>query len=190
MVKLNLGSGINGHAALNVISLDHTGWKNIEIQEAYKADEHYDITTGIREPDNSVEEIWMGDFFEHLLRLKAKFVMSECYRVLQPGGRLRMSVPDMSIVMPLWLAIEGRYEWAPLIANGAPVFNPTFVQELYDCIWGGQDRSNQVNSLYDSHFNGYTEKSLQMLMFGAGFTKMNRIGIHRTWYELAMEAYK
>lgn len=189
-MKLNLGSGIGEYAGLHVITLDHTGWKNIEICESYPAHEHYDITTGIREPDNSVEEIWMGDFFEHLLRLKAKFVMQECFRVLQKDGRLRISVPDMAIVMPLWLAHNAQYDYPPVIITGASLLNKTFVSQLYDCIWGGQDEQNQINSIPDSHFNGYTEKSLKTLMKSVGFTVINRISIHGIWYELALDAYK
>jgi predicted SAM-dependent methyltransferase len=190
MVKLNLGSGIGGSQTLYVLTEDHTDWKNIEIFEAYEAHEHYDISTGIRELDNSVEEIWMGDFFEHLLRLKAKFVMTECFRVLKPRGRLRMSVPDMAVVMPLWLASDSQYECD--IEDGIiyPLFNHIINQELYDLIWGGQDESYQRNSISDSHFSGYTEKSLKKMMSKVGFSSINRISIHRTWYELAIEAYK
>lgn len=189
-MKLNLGSGISGHDALNVITLDHTDWKFIEICESYYAHEHYDITTGIRELDNSIEEIWMGDFFEHLLRIKSKFVMQECFRVLQPGGRLQMSVPDMTIAMPLWLAYNTQLDLPPAFMNGKPLFDERFSEELYDCIWGGQDRSNQVNSIPDSHFNGFTEKSLKKLITNVGFSTVNRISIHGTWYELAIEAFK
>jgi hypothetical protein len=189
-MKLNLGSGISGSAALNVITLDHRDWKSVEICETYQADEHYDITTGIRELDNSVEEIWMGDFFEHLLRLKAHFVMSECFRVLQSNGKLLISVPDMAIVMPLWLAHETQYECLPNFINGAPLFNEPFPRLLYDCIWGDQDEYHQKNSIPSSHFNGYTEKSLKRLIKSVGFAKVDRKSIHGTWYELAIEAYK
>lgn len=189
-MKLNLGSGINGHAALNVITLDHTDWKNIEIQTSYEADEHYDFTAGIREPDSSIDEIWMGDVLEHIMKDKTSFVIKECYRVLKPNGKLRISVPDMAIAMPLWLAHNTQVDCPPIFINGKPLFDKRFEEELYDCIWGGQDRSNQVNSLYDSHFNGFTEKSLKKVITSVGFRIVNRISIHGTWYELAVEAYK
>jgi ubiquinone/menaquinone biosynthesis C-methylase UbiE len=189
-MKLDLGSGQTCPAPLNVITLDHTGWKHIDICPLFKTDECYDISEGIREKDNSVEEIWMGDFFEHLLRLKAKFVMKECCRVLQPGGRLRISVPDMAIAMPLWLAHETQHECAPQFVNGKPLFTDDFGHGLYVCIWGDQDEKYQINSIPDSHKSGYTEKSLKNLMKSSGFSKTDRISIHGTWYELAIDAYK
>jgi ubiquinone/menaquinone biosynthesis C-methylase UbiE len=189
-MKLNLGSGISGLAALDIITHDYSGWKSIEICESYKADEHYDISTGIREKDNSIEEIWMGDFFEHLLRVKAKFVMGECFRVLKYGGRLRISVPDMAVVMPLWLAHQLQPDLPPQFTNGIPMINPMLAHQLYTCIWGDQDEKNQKNQIPDSHFNGYTEKSLRQMIRDAGFTRLNRIPIHGVWYELAMDVYK
>lgn len=50
--KLNLGSGISGPAALNVITLNQIGWKFIDICSRYNPHECYDISTGIREQDN------------------------------------------------------------------------------------------------------------------------------------------
>lgn len=189
-MKLNLGSGINGVASLNVITMDQTGWKFIDICKDYPAHEHYDITTGIREEDNTIEEIWMGDFFEHLMRKNAKFVIQECFRVLKKDGKLRVSVPDMAVVMPLWLAHNTQLDCAPSFINGAPLFNDTFVMLLDGCIWGGQDDLHGKNCEADTHYNGYTEKSLKKLAKLVGFSNINRISIHGTWFELAIEAYK
>jgi hypothetical protein len=170
-MKLNLGSGISGAAALNVITLDQAGWKFVDICAAYNPHECYDISTGIREPDNSVEEIWMGDFFEHLLRLKAAFVIKECHRVLQRGGRVRISVPDMTVAMKGWLESDGDIKYSSLI-------------------WGDQDETFQRNSIPSAHFNGYTETSLRKLLTSVGFRDIRRIGIHKNWFELAVEAFK
>src|ERR1700722_7231417 len=86
--KLNLGSGINGAAAMTDITFDQREWKNIDICPSYETHECYDISKGIHEADNSIEEIWMGDFFEHILRARSSFLLGECYRVLKPHGRL------------------------------------------------------------------------------------------------------
>jgi hypothetical protein len=170
--KLNLGSGISGPAALNVITLHQAGWKSIDICAAYNPHECYDISQGIREEDGTIEEIWMGDFFEHLLRLKAKFVIKECFRVMKMGSKIRISVPDMTIVMSKWLASNGENS------------------DCSELIWGDQDEMYQRNSIPSAHFAGYTEQSLTKLLTSVGFREVKRIGIHKNWCELAVEAYK
>ena len=113
----------------------------------------------------------VGDFFEHLLRLKAVFVIGECFRVLQPGGRILISVPDMTVAMEGWLESDGDIKYSSLI-------------------WGDQDEMYQRNSIPSSHFNGYTETSLRKLLTSTGFRDIKRVGIHKNWFELAVEAFK
>ena len=169
MTKLNLGSGINGYDALCVITKNPQEWKCIDVCTHYWADEHYDISTGIREPDGSVEAIWMGDFFEHLHRAKAPFVLSECYRVMAPGGKLLISVPNMILTMRRWLASDGLDEGC---AN---------------LIWGQQ---GEGNANPDSHYNGFTEIKLRKMLEEAGFTNIVRQSFHGVWFELGMMAVK
>ncbi len=44
--------------------------------------------------DNSIAKIQSQDVFEHLAFDRLPFVLDEIYRVLKPGGVLRLSVPD------------------------------------------------------------------------------------------------
>jgi predicted SAM-dependent methyltransferase len=54
-----------------------------------------DVSTRIPEPDNSVEAVYSSHMFEHLEREKAFEALRECLRVLQPGGVMRIVVPDV-----------------------------------------------------------------------------------------------
>lgn len=170
--KLNLGSGKSGFAALNVVSLDHTGWKNIDINPLFDTGrgtfENYNIANGIREKDNTIKEIWMGDFFEHLRFRDGITVMKECYRVLVPDGVLKISVPNMDKALPMW-------------------FSSTSSEEKYQMtrlIWGEQD------SIADSHLSGYNEETLRRLLKETGFRKADRAHFHNVWFALEMAAYK
>lgn len=68
------------------------GWKNIDISKDVKTDECYDIQKGIKEKDDSVEEIFAGCVLEQVDNLV--FVMNECHRALKKGGVLRGYVPS------------------------------------------------------------------------------------------------
>jgi predicted SAM-dependent methyltransferase len=171
MTKLNLGVG-QSTATLNVLTLDHSGWKHIDICAAYNPTECYDISQGIREVDNSVEEIWMGDFFEHLLRLQAIFVAKECYRVLKPGGKVSVCVPDMAAAVKRFFDYDGDDKVAG------------------NLIWGCQDEEGQKNCIADTHKYGYTENSLTTLFKSIGFKDIKRIQLHKIWYELSICAIK
>jgi len=54
-----------------------------------------DVSQKIPEKDGSVEVIYTSHMLEHLHRGKAINFVKEAYRVLQPRGILRISVPDL-----------------------------------------------------------------------------------------------
>ena len=162
-MRLNLGSGVSGY---------RPGWKNIDIWSDFNPDECYDVSEGIREPDDSVDEIFMGDFLEHIQYAKTGFVLKECFRVLKRGGVIRISVPDMAKAMPLWLHARGLN------------------RDLSMLIWGQQGTVIGSNFIHDSHFNGFTEASLRKALEQQGLKSIKRVGINNTWFELGMEATK
>src|SRR5688572_18356815 len=49
--------------------------------------------------DESVVAIYSGELLEHLVPMDADRLLSECFRVLKPGGMLRVRVPDS---LALW----------------------------------------------------------------------------------------
>lgn len=82
-----------------------TGWCNVDEDPATPADAHYRIPP-LPMPDGTVEEIYAGHFLEHLERQEADLFLAECFRVLEPGGRLGIVVPDTRLIMKRWLAGE------------------------------------------------------------------------------------
>ena len=54
--------------------------------------------------DRSVDVIYSSHMIEHLDRREAKGFLSECRRVLKPGGLLRIVVPDLRITVDDYVA--------------------------------------------------------------------------------------
>jgi predicted SAM-dependent methyltransferase len=82
-LRLNLGSGANCKS----------GWINIDRDP--KADLHLDLRENFPFSDSSAAWIYSEHFFEHLeFPKEASHFLSECFRVLRPGGRLDIGVPD------------------------------------------------------------------------------------------------
>jgi len=69
------------------------GWENVDIdpgEGAVRGD-----VTNLQYADNTVTRIYCEDLFEHLDQKEQFKFLSECYRVLEPDGLLRISCPDL-----------------------------------------------------------------------------------------------
>jgi predicted SAM-dependent methyltransferase len=84
---LNIGCGANW-TGVNTISLDF---------DPATCDVGLDLNTAERLPFPSFrfQGIYSSHCFEHLQEARVVFWLSECYRVLEPGGVLRLSMPDI-----------------------------------------------------------------------------------------------
>lgn len=45
-------------------------------------------------PDNSVDAVYMGEVLEHFTRSMGQHLVQEIFRILRPGGIIRLRVPD------------------------------------------------------------------------------------------------
>jgi len=96
-VRLNIGSGD--------LPMRMPGWVNIDETQ------YVGVDLVLRVPplpwaDDSVSEIYAGHFLEHLEREEAHVFLGECFRVLQPLGRLGVLVPDMAECFRRYVADE------------------------------------------------------------------------------------
>lgn len=92
-VRLNIGCGF-GHLE---------GWVNIDKDPRSAADrlmQAWDLDF----PDGSVTEIRALQLVEHLGFFKAAYFLSECWRVLRPGGELLLETPDIEKTFGIFLA--------------------------------------------------------------------------------------
>ena len=100
MTRLNLGCG-----AYRLPQVD--GWSNWDEDPETPADRHYHVPP-IPLEDGTVEEIYMGHLLEHFEPDEADELLRECRRVLVPGGKLGVVVPDTRAVLARYL--EQRHE--------------------------------------------------------------------------------
>ena len=88
-IYLNLGGGRCTHPSRwyrNYVSIDQRPRSDWSIQ--------HDLTTPIPLPDQTVDRILTEDFLEHLELGEIERLLCECYRILKPGGFMRIGVPD------------------------------------------------------------------------------------------------
>jgi predicted SAM-dependent methyltransferase len=92
------------------------GWLNIderpESTEMFLAGKHFlnwDLREGVPVPDDSVEIIYSSHFFEHLTFPEAMKLLSDCLRVLVPGGVFRAMLPDFRLVFNAYSNRDGAF---------------------------------------------------------------------------------
>lgn len=89
-IYLNLGGGNNCHPKIgyvNYISVDAAPSGEVWSVK-------HDLTKPIPLPDSSVARIHTEDFLEHINVEQIKTLLAECFRLLRPGGMMRIGVPD------------------------------------------------------------------------------------------------
>jgi predicted SAM-dependent methyltransferase len=63
---------------------------------------HHDLVTGIPFDDGSVDFVYSSHFLEHLTKADGDRLLAESYRVLRPGGTVRVAVPDLEIAVSMY----------------------------------------------------------------------------------------
>jgi predicted SAM-dependent methyltransferase len=105
---LNLGCGSRYHPA----------WTNIDIVPQSPEVFQYDLSRGIPLADASCAVVYHSALLEHIRREDVLSFLRECHRVLQPGGIIRVGVPDLERLCRLYLQkLEAALEGDPVAAH-------------------------------------------------------------------------
>ena len=115
-----------------------------------------DLRKGINLPNNSVDYIYCSHFLEHLSYYEAFKLLKECYRVLKPGGRLRIVVPDLKR-----LALE-------YISNKINAI--VFIKKLY--IIDNRPFIKKIIFSHSIHHSMYDFDILQRMLLASGFKEI------------------
>jgi FkbM family methyltransferase len=97
-IKLNLGAG----------GIDYPGFLSVDLYDK-RANIPMDITK-LDFKDNSAAEIMASHVFEHLNPYHSISILQEWLRVLKPGGKLAMEMPDIEALCKSFLASTNYYE--------------------------------------------------------------------------------
>ncbi|MFM7167623.1 MAG: class I SAM-dependent methyltransferase [Planctomycetaceae bacterium] len=72
----------------------HSDWLNLDLSASSADVVQCDLTKGIPVADGKARMVYSSAVLEHIPRIFVGGFLAECYRVLKPGGILRLSVPD------------------------------------------------------------------------------------------------
>jgi predicted SAM-dependent methyltransferase len=138
------------------------GWLNCDLNPKKDSVLRLDATKRFPFDDGQFDYVFSEHFIEHIDYPEGLKMLSECRRVLKPGGKARITTPNMAFLIDLYRKDKSeqqlRYiEWATKsFINYAPATRDVFViNNFFTCDWG--------------HRFIYDQESLTELMQKAGF---------------------
>jgi predicted SAM-dependent methyltransferase len=160
--KLHIGCG-NHHLP---------GWLNMDYFPLSGDDLYLDARHRFFFDDGSFHYIFSEHMIEHISYDDGLNMISECRRVLRPGGKIRISTPDLSFLIdlykPMKSSIQRQYiDWTRQeFFDGSPDINEVFVINYFMRNWG--------------HTFIYDEDLLKRTMLKAGFTSLVKRNLHES----------
>lgn len=130
--KLQIGYGGN--------KLD--GWLNtgISIKEGWNG-VYLDAAKTFPLPDDSFEYVYSEHLFEHLTYNQGVNLLKESYRILKPGGVIRIATPDLKFLLGLYKEPEKPIHQSYLnysVSKSNIPASPVYVINQFHTSWGHQ----------------------------------------------------
>lgn len=130
------------------------GWKILNIEGGEGVDIVGDVRNLIAFADESCSEIYASHILEHLGHKEVLPVLNELYRMLKPGGKLYVSVPDLETLC--WMF-------------SSPIYNVADKYTLMRVIYGGQLDD------HDFHHVGFSFDFMVDMLRDAGFESVEHV---------------
>lgn len=157
-VKVMSESGLQNESQRNLIRYAKSEPVHFEVR---------DLRAGFSDyQDGSVDSIYVGQLIEHLNPLhEAPAFIRECYRMLRPGGVLRMTTPDLDILINAYL--DGSTD--KFIPELPDFYKNAIPSDRLSYILYGSAGENCTWERYEGHMHMYNRDSMTRLFSEAGF---------------------
>ena len=137
----------------------------------------HDLSKPLPFADNSVSAIYASHVLEHLYRNRAMALLSECKRVLKPGGILRLVVPDLHAMVVEYLNSKnnGSSKSAADNLNEKLAFRPPAPRAGIGFV-----RFYHLWKDFHSHKWMYDSESLSICLESAGFHQVAQMELNKS----------
>lgn len=86
----------------------HRDWVNLDLEASDPTIIRHDVTRGVPFERSQFDAVYHSHILEHLNPDQGERLINECFRVLRPGGILRIVVPDLERIAGLYLETHAR----------------------------------------------------------------------------------
>jgi predicted SAM-dependent methyltransferase len=163
--KLQLGAGPN------VLP----GWLNTDVlPDLYPGQRaeivFVDATRPLPFGDESFEYVFSEHQIEHISEPAGRRMLAECFRVLRPGGRIRLATPDLAQAVRLYAEPLGERERR---------YVDWVIERFLPDAGTGNRRCHVLNQMLNAfgHQFVYDEETLRAALEDAGFVQVERFGV-------------
>jgi predicted SAM-dependent methyltransferase len=160
--KLHIGCGGN----------QVRGWLNTDYLPGSRNVFHLDATRTFPFADGQFDYVFSEHMIEHVSYARGMTMLEECRRVLKPGGKIRISTPDLAFLVGLYSGARSATQrayvsWAcDELPEVVPADNPAFVVNNFVRNWG--------------HTFIYDETTLRAALIEAGLTDIRRCDLQKS----------
>jgi predicted SAM-dependent methyltransferase len=140
MKLLNIGCGHNYHP----------DWINLDLYNS-KFVKYHDIKKSLPFAGETIDAVYHSHVLEHITKAEGKKFITDCYRVLKPGGILRVVVPDLEQICLEYLSnLEKGFNQQDAKAILNYQWNKI---ELFDQIVRQRSGGEMLSVIRQGHFN-------------------------------------
>lgn len=97
------------------------GWDNIDFYSSGPEVRRVNLLRGLPYPSSSFDAVYSSHVLEHFTQSQCLAMLRECFRVLKPGGSVRVVVPDIELTIDEYQRVRklpntdvtkaGKYQW-------------------------------------------------------------------------------
>lgn len=156
-MKLSLGSG----------AVRLSGWTHVDSDERCQPDVCADLSGPLPFPDACASHLHSEDFIGQLTFSEAASFVQECFRILKPGGVLRLLTPDLDQLVRMYLARDARLKQLWEREVGIPLQVGTLGELVHTALTFADQQSF------------YDEETLRVLLESAGF-EVERVSFNQS----------
>jgi len=140
-----------------------SGWVNVDATNQEGVDLQWDLRSALPFDNCSTEMIYSEHVLEHLHKPDALKLLGECYRILKPGGLMRIGVPDAELYLRAYVEDDGSFfkKLERLGGSTIPLSTPI-------------DVINQMFRMGGSHLFAWDFHTLSLDLQSTGFIALTR----------------
>lgn len=146
-MKISLGAG----------GVRLPGWIHVDFDPECRPDVRADLSAPLPFADQSAAYLHSEDFIGQLTFAQARGFLGECYRILKPGGVLRLLTPDLDQLVRMYLARDPRLKRLWETEVGIPLDTGTLGELVHKALTFADQESF------------YDEETLRALLEPIGF---------------------